>query len=135
MERELERLRQQTVAHVMAKGRAEGAAEALADPERVIPAVEAICKAEGARTITIMSWGMTGHLTRGTIDLMVPEHSVLRYQEGVVCRDDNRLGGFARDFADKEWRCKRCCLLDLLDGNAPPHAAVALEVSGCGNVR
>lgn len=74
-------------------------------------------------------------LTRDVVDILVPDHTILRYQEGVICTDDDRRGGFSYDFAAKEWRCKRCCLLDILDGDAPDDVDFVLEVHGYGNVR
>ena len=78
---------------------------------------------------------MSIQLTQDIVDLLVPTHTVLRYKEEVVCTDENRLGGFSYDFADKEWRCKRCCLLDLLDGFAPDGVTFSLQVYGYGNIR
>lgn len=74
-------------------------------------------------------------LTKDIIDIFAPTHTILRYQEKIVCTDEERQGGFHYGFADKEWRCKRCCLLDILkDGACPEGVEITLQVRGCGNV-
>jgi hypothetical protein len=54
-------------------------------------------------------------ITLATINELVPKHSVLRYQDKVICSDDNHLGGLHVEFSGKEHRCKRCVLLDVLE--------------------
>jgi len=86
-----------------------------------------------------MTEGPQPRLTLDIINTLVPEHSILRYQDKVICSDDKRVGGLRHEFADKEWRCKRCVLLDLLDDYPVPEwaqeAAVVLQVRYVGNVR
>ena len=83
-------------------------------------------------------------LTRELVDIAAPEHTQLRYQGRVICTDDNRLGGLNADFEHKEWRCKRCVLLDIIEERelldpdtlndwGPPE--VRIEVYNRGNVR
>jgi hypothetical protein len=75
-------------------------------------------------------------LTKELIDAAVPNHTVLRYETDVTCSDDPRnRAGFDAEFADKEWRCRRCCMLDCLDGNAPDGVGVYLGLNFGGNVR
>lgn len=74
-------------------------------------------------------------LTREIIDNFVPHHTVLRYEIECICSDEDRRGGIYYDFANKEWRCKRCVLLDLLEkGEIPDWVQIDLEVDGYGNV-
>lgn len=76
-------------------------------------------------------------LTLEMIDVLVPEHTVLRYQEKVICSDDDRVGGLNFDKLDKEYRCKRCCLLDILyethDCSEQPR--IHIDVLDVGTVR
>lgn len=76
-------------------------------------------------------------LTPQLVDLFAPEHTQLRYQDRVICTDDDRKGGMFAAFEAKEWRCKRCFLLDLIDEHEhlenPPR--LFLEVFDWGNVR
>jgi hypothetical protein len=83
-------------------------------------------------------------VTRALVDTAAPEHTRLRYHDQVICTDDNRLGGLNADFTHKEWRCKRCVLLDIIEGReildpqtledcGPPE--VRIEVYNRGNVR
>lgn len=74
-------------------------------------------------------------LTLAIINKFAPKHTVLRYQDEVVCTDENRRGGFRFEFLAKEWRCKRCCLLDILDDRAPDDVELSLEVYDVGNVK
>lgn len=83
---------------------------------------------------------MKTKLTKEIIDLLVPYHTVLRYHDEVICSDENHVGGLDYTFADKEWRCKRCVLLDLVsedeyDDYLSKFAEVRIEVYGIGNVR
>lgn len=74
-------------------------------------------------------------LTRDVVDILVPDHTILRYQKEVICTDEDRRGGFHYEFESKAWRCKRCCLLDILeDGEAPEGVDFVLEVHGYGNI-
>lgn len=79
-------------------------------------------------------------LTLELVNIAAPEHSRLRYKDDVICSDDKRLGGLDVEFEAKEWRCKRCVLLDILQsqewrdwGECKPE--LVLEVHNVGNVR
>lgn len=75
-------------------------------------------------------------LTKRMIDFLVPEHTVLRYEKSIICNDENLAGGFRREIAPKEWRCKRCCLLQIAqnDLSVPDDVTLDLEVNGWGNI-
>ncbi len=77
-------------------------------------------------------------LTPEVVELFAPEHTQLRYQNRVICADNDRKGGMFAAVESKEWRCKRCFLLDLieehefLDENPP---RLVLDIYDWGNVR
>ena len=76
-------------------------------------------------------------LTPEIVDLFAPEHTQLRYQDRVICTDNDRKGGMFAALESKEWRCKRCVLLDLINEHEflenPPR--LELDIYNLGDVR
>jgi hypothetical protein len=72
-------------------------------------------------------------LTLAMVDALVPTHTVLRYEKSIICNDTDRVGGLDRDVTNKEWRCKRCCLLDLIQ-YPREEVVIHIDILGVGNV-
>ncbi len=77
---------------------------------------------------------LDSNLQNDIVDIFAPKHTDLRY--GVRCNDATRRGGYSFQFENKEWRCLRCCLLDIIDdhNNVPDDAELLLSIYANGKM-
>lgn len=76
-------------------------------------------------------------LSLEAINTLAPSHTTLRFKKSLLCSDEKPVCGFNIQIPSKEWRCKRCCLLQMLQGpwkDIPDNVGLELRILVGGDI-